>query len=141
VGHKASGFDEESGLPEDWLAGYRRLVVMRRPYAIPAASWLWMQAAAGELLTRWGRQLAAHGWSTIEVFGVHYEAPLPRVDCAGLLAMLSAGQKIEAISAKSVSLRTENGAVLRYYRPLATNPGIVPVWELMTGEPPREGRG
>jgi len=137
----SSAVDAESGLPSAWIEGYQQLVIMRRPHAIPATTWTWMQAAAGELLTRWGRQLAAYGWTTIEVFGVHFEAPMPRVDCAGLLAMLSAHQKIEAISAKSVSLRTESGAVLRYYRPLASNPGIIPIWELTTGEPPRgEGR-
>jgi hypothetical protein len=136
-----SGYDEESGLPMDWIGGYRRLVVMRRPHAIPETTWTWLQAAAGELLTRWGRQLVAHGWGTLEVFGVHFEAPMPRVDCAGLLAMLSAHHKIEAVSAKSVSIRTESGALLRYYRPLAQNPGIVPVWELTTGDPPRSAGG
>jgi hypothetical protein len=30
TGHKPSGYDEESGLPIDWLEGYRQLV-MRRP--------------------------------------------------------------------------------------------------------------
>jgi len=137
----ASGYDAESGLPMDWIEGYRRLVVMRRPHAIPKTAWIWLQAATGELLTRWGRQLASHGWTTLEIFGVHFEAPMPRIDCAGLLAMLSAHHKIEAVSATSVSLRTENGALLRYYRPLAQNPGIVPVWELMTGEPPRSAGG
>jgi hypothetical protein len=72
-----SGYDEESGLPFDWIEGYRRLALMRRPYAIPATTWTWLGAAAGELLTRWGAQLVAHGWSTIEVFGVHYEEPMP----------------------------------------------------------------
>ena len=131
----AGTVDADSGLPAAWIEGYQRLVTMRRPRAIPSTAWTWLQAAAGELLTRWGRQLAAQGWTTLEVFGVHYEAPMPRIDCAGLLAMLSAHQKIEAVSAKSVSLRTESGTVLRYYRPLAANPGIVPVWELTTGEP------
>jgi hypothetical protein len=135
----SSAYDAEPGLPMDWIEGYRRLVVMRRPHAIPETTWTWMQAAAGELLTRWGRQLVAHGWTTLEVFGVHLEAPMPRIDCAGLLAMLSAHHKIEAISAKSVSLRTESGAVLRYYRPLAANAGIVPVWDLTIGKPPHEG--
>jgi hypothetical protein len=110
---------------------------MRPPRAIPATTWTWLQAAAGELLTRWGRQLTAHEWTTNEVFGVHFEAPMPRIDCAGLLAMLSVRHKIEAVSGKSVSLRTESGAVLRYYRPLAANAGIVPVWDLTTGAPPR----
>jgi hypothetical protein len=135
-GAPPSGFDAESGLPMEWIEGYRKLVIMRRPRAIPQATWTWLQAAAGQLLTRWGAQLAGHGWTTLEIFGVHYEAPLPRIDCAGLLAMLSAHHKIEAISAKSVSLRTDGGSVLRYYRPLATNPGTVPVWELTTGGPP-----
>jgi hypothetical protein len=135
------GYDTESGLPMDWIEGYRKLVIMRRPRAIPETTWTWLQAAAGELLTRWGRQLVAHGWSAIEVFGVHFEAPMPRVDCAGLLAMLSAHHKIEAISAKSVSLRTDGGSVLRYYRPLASNAGIVPVWELTIGAPQRSAGG
>jgi hypothetical protein len=139
VGPSTSGFDAESGLPLEWIEGYRRLVVMRRPPAIPATTWTWITAAAGEILTRWGAQLAGHGWTTLEVFGCHYEAPMPRVDCAGLVAMLAAHQKIEAVSAKSVSIRTERGALLRYHRPLATNPGIIPVWELMTGSPPRKG--
>jgi hypothetical protein len=136
AGQQPSSYDAESGLPMEWIEGYRRLVVMRRPRAIPQTTWTWLQAAAGQLLTRWGAQLAGHGWTTLEIFGVHYEAPLPRIDCAGLLAMLSAHHKIEAISAKSVSLRTDGGSVLRYYRPLATNIGTVPVWELTTGEPP-----
>jgi hypothetical protein len=93
--------------------------------------------SGGPTLDTVGRTACGHGWTTLEVFGVHYEAPLPRVDCAGLLAMLSAHHKIEAISGKSVSLRTENGSVLRYYRPLAQNPGIIAVWDLVTGEPPQ----
>jgi hypothetical protein len=131
-----SSYDAETGLPMEWIEGYRKVVIMRRPRAIPLATWTWLTASAGELLTRWGAQLAGHGWTMLEIFGVHYEAPLPRIDCAGLLAMLSAHHKIEAVSAKSVSLRTESGGVLRYYRPLAANPGIVPVWELTTGTPP-----
>ena len=63
---------------------------------------------------------------------------LPRT-CAGLLAMLSSHQKIEAISARSVSLRTESAAMLGYHRPLAANYDIVPVLELTTGKPPAGG--
>jgi hypothetical protein len=138
---EARSYDAESGLPVEWIEGYRRLVQMPPPAAIPTRTWTWLQAAAGELLTRWGRQLVAQGWTTPEVFGVHFEAPIPRVDCAGLLALLSVHHKIEAITAKLVSLRTESGAVLHLYRPLAGSAGVVPVWDLATGAPGRPSGG
>jgi hypothetical protein len=134
-----SGYDEESGLPVDWLDGYRRLAVMRRPRAIPAATWTWLTAAAGEILTRWGAQLAGHGWSTIEVFGVHHEVPQPRIADGGLLAHLVEHRKLEAIGPRSAALRLPDGSALRINRPLATAEGVMPAWELTTGEPPRAG--
>jgi hypothetical protein len=131
-----SGVDEEPGLPVAWLEGYRRLVLMRRPYAIPATTWTWLGATAGELLTRWGVQLAAHGWSTVEVFGVHYEEPMPHIAHGGLLAHLAEHRKLEAIGPRSAALRLADGTALRINRPLAAVAGIVLAWELTTGEPP-----
>jgi hypothetical protein len=132
-----SGYDDESGLPVDWLEGYRRLSVMRRPRAIPATTWTWLTAAAGELLTRWGPQLAALNWSAIEVFGVHYEEPMPHIADAGLLAHLVEHRKLEAIGPRSAALRLPDGEALRISRPLATAAGIVLAWDLTSGEPPR----
>jgi hypothetical protein len=133
-----SGYDEESGLLIDWIEGYRRLAAMRRPRAIPAATWTWLTAAAGELLSRWGVQLAAQGWSTAEVYGVAYEVPMPRISDGGLLAHLVEHRKLEAIGPRSAVLRLPDGSSLRLVRPLATAPGVVLAWELTTGQPPRE---
>ena len=133
----ASGYDEESGLPKLWLEGYRRLAILRRPPAIPAATWTWLTAAAGQLLTRWGAPLVAHGWSAIEVFGVHYEQSMPRLVEAGLLAHLAEHRKLEAIGPKSAALRLPDGSPLRINRPLATAAGLVVAWDLTTGAPPR----
>jgi hypothetical protein len=132
-----SGYDEESGLPLDWIEGYRRLATMRRPRAIPAATWTWLTAAAGELLTRWGAQLASQGWSKIEVFGVAYEAPMPGISDGGLLAHLVEHRKLEAIGPRSAALRTPDGTSVRLTRPLATAAGVLPAWDLTTGVPPR----
>jgi len=110
---------------------------MRRPHAISATTWTWLGAAAGELLTRWGTQLVAHGWSTAEVFGVHYEEPMPHIADGGLLAHLVEHRKLEAIGPRSAALRLPDGTALRINRPLAAVAGIVLAWELTAGEPPR----
>jgi len=110
---------------------------MRRPHAISATTWTWLGAAAGELLTRWGTQLVAHGWSTAEVFGVHYEEPMPHIADGGLLAHLVEHRKLEAIGPRSAALRLPDGTARRINRPLAAVAGIVLAWELTAGEPPR----
>jgi hypothetical protein len=135
AGVYGSGYDAESGLPMGWIEGYRRLAVMRRPRAIPATTWTWLTAAAGQILTRWGTQLAGHGWSTIEIFGVHFEAAQSRASDAGLLAHLVDHKKLEAIGPRSAALRLPDGTALRLNRPLATAAGVVLAWELTTGHP------
>jgi hypothetical protein len=80
------------------------------------------------LLARWGAQLAAMGWTTTDVFGVHPEAPLARYDYAGLLSLLP-GCEVAAVTAEAVTLRTRSGAVQTFRR----NPKpmeSVPLWEL-----------
>jgi hypothetical protein len=117
------------GIPDEWQAGYAKLHTMPCPSTIRPDHWDRIVVAAGLLLTRWGAQLAAMGWTTADLFAAHPEAPLARYDCAGLVLLLP-GCEVAAVTADAATLRTRTAAMQTYRRYITLERRhAVPLWE------------
>lgn len=113
----------------EWREGVRKLGRLPCPDTIPAPVWNRLKASSADLLDRWGRQAAALGWSTLDLFGAHQQRPLARYDAAGLVILLDGAQVI-AMSTDTAEIRTRSGARQCYVRRAFTEPGQVALWEL-----------
>jgi len=78
--------------------------------------------------------VAAMGWSTHEVLGVHPDKPDARIDLKGLIPCIG-GAEVVAVRADSVTIQTSSGARQRVFRRgEEQSPGRVPVWEVIEVE-------
>lgn len=120
---------DASGIPREWAEGFAHMDTMARPPGI--ALWRWQQIVddAGRFLDQWGREAAALGWSPLDVFGVHREAPLARTDRMGL-ALLIGGGEVTAITCHSATIRTTGGALQSFRRRPAAEAGQIALWQL-----------
>jgi hypothetical protein len=100
---------------------------MTPPAYISETRWLQVINDAGLFLDSWGAKLAAMGWESPEVFGVHPRCPEARLDTRGLVWALQ-GRKIIALAKDQVVIETENGNKQTISRRVETE-GVV-AWEL-----------
>lgn len=126
---RAAIVEFEGRIPREWAEGFARLVCMPCPGGVPERRWRQFIDDAGRFLDRWTPQVAALGWTTVEVFGAHAGAPHCRYDCMGLVWLL-AGADVLAVTTDRVSIRKGAGAVQTIYRRANPAPGAVPAWEL-----------
>jgi hypothetical protein len=70
--------------------------------------------------------LAAAGWDTLSLFGLHPVKPAVRVSHMGLAACLKGAELIE-ITPAAIRLRHHTGSLLRFYR-VPSQPGALPAW-------------
>jgi hypothetical protein len=108
--------DDCVDVPTEWTQGCARLMTMPRPKSIGRRDWEAMTRAANSVLRRWGRQLAAFGWTTADVFGVHPTKTMERYDHAGLIRYLVDGSDVVVVTADHAVVRRRGGSPLKYYR-------------------------
>jgi len=85
---------------------------------------------SGRFLDRWAVQVAAMGWTTQEVFGVHPGKPDARIDLKGLVPCIG-GREVVAVSADSAIIQTPSGAHQRIFRRAdIQSRGRVPLWDI-----------
>jgi hypothetical protein len=103
---------------------------MPAPADIDERMWKAMVEAAGLLLDRWGPALAATGWRTDELFGIHADRPLARHEHAGLVRYLLRLDAVE-VTAEAAMLASATGA-RQAYRRRSDPPGSewVLLWDL-----------
>jgi hypothetical protein len=106
----------------EWTAGMEFLSPVNDPcLGFKRGQWSRVRAAALAFLDQYGNQAHALGWSAADLFGVHPEMGMVRVDSCGAL-MLTNGVRVVAVSADAIGYA--NGLVYRR-RPMRS----VPVWE------------
>lgn len=128
---------EAAEIPQDWLAGLNRLVVMPCPRVV-ASSAAWAELVrASTWLYASGTLAAAHGfgWDTLDLWGCDPAHPLQRLDALGL-AWCMAASTVARIDRDLAIVVAQHGSELRYTRrpPRLRVAGIVPAWEITTGE-------
>jgi hypothetical protein len=100
------------------------------PAGFAERNWHQLKLDALALLRDHGDRLAALGWTTLDLFGLHRTLPAVRVDASGLVRFIHGGT-ITGITATTAGIRRPTGAVLTYRR-TAPHPDTVPAWELHT---------
>ena len=107
-------------------------MVAGRPRSIPKARWSRLVVAVACIIERWGRQAVALGWDSLDLFGFSPHAPEKRTDQMGLCWFVTPETELVAMTAALAKFRTKTGAVHCFTRKQIRQPGIVPVWSLIT---------
>jgi hypothetical protein len=126
--HKTRNSDSRIDIPDDWAAGVRSIVGKPCPITIEPKRWLHLQKDANRFVDEWGRQAAALGWSTLDIFGCHATHPAYRYDAMGLVWMISDAE-IVAMGADVANLRRATGILQRVRKCAAASARILP-WDL-----------
>jgi hypothetical protein len=140
---RAAIVEFDAGVPREWAEGYARLCTIPRHPDFTEKSWRRLIDDSGRFLDRWAVKVAAMGWTTQEVFGVHPDKPDARLDLRGLVPSVC-GTEVVAVSADSATVQTPSGARQRIFRRSdLQSPGRVRIWELhpadseVSGKPER----
>jgi hypothetical protein len=115
-------------IPTDWAAGLTALAEKPCPIKIEPKRWLQLQGDANRLVDRWGRQAAALGWSTLDIFGCHPTHPTDRYDTMGLVWMI-ADADVVAMGAEVANLRKATSILQRVRKCLVAH-GRILAWDL-----------
>jgi hypothetical protein len=73
------------------------------PEGVPIQRWQTFVNDAGVFLDSWGRQAAALGWGSEDLFGLHQTKPMLRHDATGL-CWATKGQHVVALTATAAKL-------------------------------------
>lgn len=110
-----------------WSSGVARIQRMLPPAGFAMDRWAQVAADCAALVERYGGDLRRLGWSTVEVFGAHPDAPAVAVRCYGLGLLVGGGEVVE-LTAEHARIKRPSGAVLTCQR--AAGPGAVPIWDV-----------
>ena len=124
--------DYSPDCPAEWISGVARLRMALAPAGYPERAWLDLQRDADAIMFSHGPAFSAGGWTTLDLFGCHPDAPYGALWCAGLAFCLD-GHRIVEITHAAAKLRTRTGSILTVVR--RSQPIAVPVWSIIqTGE-------
>ena len=101
--------------PSEWYAIFAELKQQNCPDWLSPDRWLALLLDAESFLNRWGNAAYQLGWTALDLFSVHPEAPSARFDKMGL-ALLICGGEVIVLTAQSATIRRASGAVLTYRR-------------------------
>ena len=98
---------------------------------MPLRRWTWLIEDAHQFIDQgWAAQAFGLGWTALDLFGCHPQAPFARIAQQGLLWLLN-GRRLVVLTAESAAIETVSGGRLTYRRaPIET--GSVLAWELGT---------
>jgi hypothetical protein len=126
---RAAIIEHDGGVPREWAEGFARLDVMKPAAGFSQGRWRQLIDDGGHFIDRWAATAAAMGWSAIDVFGLHPDAPAARYDGMGLVPLISGGEVV-AIEVGHATIRAPGGSCLTYYLRRQTSTGIA-VWDLL----------
>lgn len=133
------GFAGQSGAgvaPVASVANWRESVASLShgpgPLEIEPRRWTALVSDARKLVTHWGDQLFAAGWSTLDVFGVPRQPGARRLDCVGLVAVIG-GRAILDVSPDIAVIKASPRDTTRFHRSLIARGGV-PIWQWLEGE-------
>jgi hypothetical protein len=117
------------GVPVEWAQGVADLLTMPAHPDWPDSGWRALREDALRFLKHWAAPAHAFGWSGLDLFAVHIDAPRARIDCMGLVPLLG-GRPVAALTEDSAAITGESGATLTYRKRKTWPPECRSVWEL-----------
>ena len=124
----AAIIEDGAEVPRAWAEGYAALCAMPAPSGFWPARWDRIIDATGAFLGRWAGEAIRSGWTDLDLFGCHPDAPDRRFDCMGLVLLLDR-REVVSINSDGADIVTVTGAHQRFRRrPLPTK--AVPLWGL-----------
>ncbi|MFC4271593.1 hypothetical protein GQF03_17490 [Sneathiella chungangensis] len=112
--------------PEEWRDGFDRLISSPAPKGITVTRWRQFIEDVERFMTDWAEKAHALGWTAVDVFGLHPEAPTHRPDSAGLIWLLS-GHEVAAMSGSEAVIKISGNRTQTFHRRAQ---GGVPAWKL-----------
>jgi hypothetical protein len=126
---RAAVIENGTRAPADWVEGFARLNVARRPKGFSQAQWEQVLDDGGRFLDGgWAEKAAEAGWSAKDVFGVHPFTPNARYDAMGLVPLMRGGEIIDLTPCRA-TIRTLGGNCLTYYLRRKSSEAIA-LWEV-----------
>ena len=120
--------NQELAVLAPWHAGVERLASSPCPAQIEAGRWSALRTTAAWLLIQHGPALHGAGWGTLELFGLHRQAPATFPPGWCLAWLLEAAGEVLDIRPNEIAMRrAPSGARLVYLR-RGSIPGVVPIW-------------
>jgi hypothetical protein len=115
--------------PKAWVAGLARLDPACPPRDVPLRRWTRFIQDSREFIDQgWAAQAVGLGWTALDLFGCHRQAPFARIAQQGLLWLLN-GRRLVALTTEFAAIETASGGRLTYRRaPIET--GQVLAWKL-----------
>jgi hypothetical protein len=117
------------GVPADRVQGVVNLLAMPPHPDWSEPRWKTLQDDALAFLRAWAAQAHALGWESLDLFGIHAEAPHARLDCMGLVPLLG-GRPVVALTEDSAALTAASVGTLSFRRHRGWPPGRCLIWEL-----------
>ena len=112
--------------PEEWRDGFDKQISSPAPKGITSIRWQRFIQDAATFMEDWAEKAHAHGWTAVDVFGLHPLAPAHRPDAAGLVWLLS-GHQIAAMSESGAIIRISDNRTQTFHKRARAG---VPAWEL-----------
>ena len=112
------------GSVAEWHATLDELTALDPPEWASPVRWQNMIFDADAFCTRWGIAADQLGWTTLDLFGVHPNAPADRYDVMGLLLLIQGGT-IVALATNAATIRRPSQSILTYRRPNAAGGVLV----------------
>ena len=107
------------GLPYEWAETIVRLRNYHRPKSIPASSWEEIETVCSMLSDNnfaLLKEIIAHNWSLLDVFGCNPDTPLTSFNVKGLVFLLKPTDVIIEIREECIKIRSYSGSINSFYR-------------------------
>jgi hypothetical protein len=128
-------------LPIEWHAILKGLKARNSVEGFTAERWRLLIFDAEIFLSLWGPAANSVGWTALDLFGVHPDAPARRYDQMELVPLIGGGEVVSITDRRAI--RTRCGSRLIYTR--SPRQGAVCLWELGSflkhPDPPTEKPG
>ena len=120
------------GVPLEWCEGVALLATRPAPATITPRRWAALAATSAQMLRDHGAALHGAGWGVLDLFGLHFTAPMTHPPGWGLAWLLGEQGEVLDVAPDVIGMRREpDGARLAYRCQVSGRGGAVPAWLLI----------
>lgn len=119
-------------VPADWCKGVALLSTMTAPDTVPPPRWATLAATSARLLRDHGAELHRAKWDVLDLFGLHWLAPVANPTGWGLAWLMGSTGRVVDVSGEAIGMCREPGGTRMAFRrrTALARAGTVPAWVL-----------